>query len=107
MLWRLFLLGGALAAALAAGNNWLLRHQRDALTAEVARVTAESAQYRAAAHVCREALREQAKRIQEYHVEAEEAQRRADAAARQALTRRLPPKEGTGPESMNRWLGAL
>lgn len=68
MLWRLFLLGGALAAALVAGNNWLLRHQRDALTAEVARATAESAQYRAAAHVCREALREQAKRAPKFEV---------------------------------------
>ena len=61
MLWRLFLLGGALAAALVAGNNWLLRHQRDALTAEVA-------QYRAAALMCREALREQAKRVPKFEV---------------------------------------
>ena len=61
MPWRLVLLGGTLAVALAAGNNWLLRHQRDALTAE-------AAQYRAAALMCREALREQAGRELKFEV---------------------------------------
>ena len=61
MPWRLLAVGCALIAALVAGNNWLLRHQRDALTAEVA-------QYRAAALMCRDALREQAKRELKFEV---------------------------------------
>ena len=61
MLWRLLAAGCALIAALVAGDNWLLRHQRDALTAE-------AAQYRAAALMCRDALREQARRELKFEV---------------------------------------
>lgn len=68
MPWRLLAAGCALIAAVAAGDTVLLRHQRNALTAEVARVTAEAAQYRAAALMCRDALREQAGRELKFEV---------------------------------------